>query len=334
MVRWDHSRRPRLFHLFMFGFQNRPGNFPGHNRETQTMPSFSFQRVAAAIALVSASLAPVAAQAQALDLSRYTLTSSFALPGTASESSAITWNWDSNTLFVVGDEGDFITEVARDGTVIGSMSLSGFDDTEGLTYIGNGEFVIAEERLQDVYKLSYQSGGNASRSSLQSVSLGGTVGNEGIEGISFDRASGQFVTVKEKNPQGVQVGGINFANGTHTMSNLFTPNLGVADLSDVQVLSGFTGASFADNLLIYSQESQRLLEVTRSGQVLSSFAFTTISGIAEGVTIAADGTIFITDESPFVYILTAPVPEPETYAMLLAGLAAVAGVARRRRRNA
>lgn len=318
----------------MFGFQNRLGNFPGHNRETPTMPSLSFKSVAAAIALLGAAVAPLAAQAQALDLSRYTLTASFALPSTASESSAITWNWDSDTLFVVGDEGETITEVARDGTVLGSMRLTGFDDTEALTYIGNGQFVIGEERIQDVYQLSYQAGATASRGSLQSVSLGGTVGNEGIEGISFDRASGQFVTVKEKSPQGVQVGTIDFTNGTHTMTSLFTPNLGVADLSDVQVLSGFTGRSFADNLLIYSQESQRLLEVTRTGQVLSSFAFTTISGIAEGVTIAADGTIFITDESPFVYILTAPVPEPETYAMLLAGLAAVAGVARRRRRNA
>lgn len=295
------------------------------------MPSLSFKRVAAAIALLSSSLAPLAAQAQALDLSRYSITASFALPSTASESSAITWNWDSNTLFVVGDEGDYITEVARDGTVIGSMRLTGFDDTEALTYIGNGQFVIGEERIQDVYQLSYQAGGTVSRGALQSVSLGGTVGNEGLEGISYDRANGQFVTVKEKNPQGVQVGGINFASSTHTMANLFTPNLGVADLSDVQVLSGFTGASFADHLLIYSQESQRLLEVTRTGQVLSSFAFTTVSGIAEGVTIASDGTIFITDESPFVYVLTAPVPEPETYAMLLAGLAAVAGFARRRR---
>jgi uncharacterized protein YjiK len=281
---------------------------------------------------VAAALAPLASHAAGLDLSRYSLTGSFALPSTASESSAITWNWDTNTLFVVGDEGDFITEVTRTGSVVGSMRLSGFDDTEALTYVGGGQFVIGEERIQDVYKLTYQAGTTLSRSSLQSVSLGPTVGNIGLEGISVDRRNGQFVTVKESGPQGVRLGSIDFASGTNTMAELFVPNLGVSDLSDVQLLGGFAGASFADNMLIYSQESQRLLEVTRSGAIASSFDFTTVSGIAEGVTIAGDGTIFITDESPFVYALTAaPVPEPETYAMMLAGLAAIAGITRRRR---
>ena len=125
-----------------------------------------FTRVAAAAALAASALAAMSSQAAGLDLSRYTLTASFALPSsTASESSAITWNWDTNTLFVVGDEGGYIAEVWRTGQVLGSMRLSGFDDTEALTYVGGGQFVIGEERIQDVYQLSYQSGGSASRGS-------------------------------------------------------------------------------------------------------------------------------------------------------------------------
>jgi uncharacterized protein YjiK len=287
-------------------------------------------RSLAALGFALAFTSPVAAGS--LDLSRYSVTASFSLPdSTASESSAITWNWDTDTLFVVGDEGDYITEVTTGGTVLGSMRLSGFDDTEALTYIGGGRFVIGEERIQDVYLIDYNAGTTASRGALATVSLGGNVGNIGLEGIAYDRASGGFVTVKEKAPQAVQGGTIDFTNGTHTMTDLFAPSLGVSDLSDVQVLSGFTGASFADNLLIYSQESRKLLEVTRSGQILSSFDFSAFSGSAEGVTISSNGTIFITDESPNVYVLTAaPIPEPETYALMLAGLAGV-GIAARRR---
>lgn len=278
----------------------------------------------AAGALLAIGLAGPAAAA-GLDLGRYSLSSTFALPtSTASESSAITWNWDSDTLFVLGDEGDHITELSRSGQVLGSMALSGFNDTEALTYTGNGRFVIGEERLQDVYQLSYQAGATVARGSLKSVSLGPTVGNVGLEGISYDRSNGQFVTVKEKSPQAVQFGSIDFDNGTHTMTSLFTPNLGVLDLADVQVLPG------SGNLLVFSQESSRLLEVSRSGVVLSSLDFSALSGSTEGVTITADGTIYLTDETPNVYVFSAaPVPEPETYALMLAGLAALAWLTRR-----
>ncbi len=159
------------------------------------------------------------------------------------------------------------------------------------------------------------------------------MGNVGLEGVSYDRVNGSFVTTKEKTPQAVRAGFIDFTTGTNTLTDLFTPALGVSDLSDVQVLSSFTGTGYSDHLLIYSQESQRLLEVSHTGQVVSSFDFTFISGIAEGVTIASDGTIYVTDESPAIYVLTAaPVPEPATYALLLSGAGVLAAALRRRRR--
>ncbi|WP_052736157.1 SdiA-regulated domain-containing protein [Aquincola tertiaricarbonis] len=271
-------------------------------------------------------LGTAGAASAALDLGRYSLTSTFALPtSTASESSAITWNWDTQTLFVLGDEGEYITEVTTTGAVVGSMRLSGFSDTEALTYTGQGRFVVGEERLQDVYQLTYQANGTATRGALKSVSLGDTVGNIGLEGISYERSTGQYFTVKEKSPQAVQFGQIDFDAGTHTMTSLFTPNLGVLDLSDVQVLPT------SGNLLVFSQESGRLLEVSRSGVVLSSLDFSAISSTTEGVTITADGTIFLTDETPNIYMLTAaPVPEPATYALMLCGVAAIGWAARRR----
>lgn len=284
-------------------------------------------------------LAPALAGAQvaSLDLGNYRLTNTVRLPaGPAAEASAVTWNWDRNSLFVVGDEGDAIVEVDRNGTLLSTMSLVGFDDTEGLTYIGGGRFVMVEERLQDAYVLTYTAGGAVSRASLASASIGPTVGNVGLEGISYDPSTGQYIVVKEKTPQQVNAATLNFgtgSTGTATVTSLFNPaSLGLADLSDVQVLSTVMDPSSPDygNLLIYSQESSRLLEVSRTGSVLSMYSLAGITDSAEGVTIDGNGVIYIVDEGPNMYVLT-PVPLPAAAWLLLSGVAGLAGFGRRKK---
>ena len=295
---------------------------------------------AAALALAFA--APVQAQIASLDLANYSLVATYDLPAArASEASAVTWNWDSDTLFVVGDEGDYVVEVNKQGQLISSMNLFGFDDTEGLTYVGNGQFAVVEERLQDVYLFSYQAGGAIGRNNLPSVSVGPTVGNIGLEDISYDPLSGRFVLVKEKVPQAVYDAALDFANGSAAVTELVPPAnpfaqiFGTLDLSGVQVLStvqSLRGTADQDNLLVFSQETPRLMEVSRSGQILSSFDFSAIAGDAEGVTIDSNGVIYIVGETPRLYVLapTLPVPEPEVAALMLAGLGLVGAFARRR----
>jgi uncharacterized protein YjiK len=280
--------------------------------------------------MTALAVALTASATAGINLANYSLQSTVALPPTAAaEASAVTFNWDTGNLLVLGDEGDALVEITRSGAVVSTMTLTGFADTEGLTYIGNGEFVITEERLQSAYKFTYTGGGAIDRSAMPTVNLGPSVGNIGIEGISYDRRNGRYVTVKEKTPQAVSEHTINFGAGTAVTTSVFDPSgLGLLDLSDVSTLtsvSALVGTAAADNLLIYSQESQMLLEVDRAGNILSQFSFAGISGIAEGVTIDDNGVIYIVDESPNLYIL---IPAPGSAALAVMGLA----VAARRRR--
>jgi uncharacterized protein YjiK len=252
--------------------------------------------------------AAASADISSLDLAAYELQATYPLPPIeALEASAVTFNWDTGTLFVLGDEGTDIAEVTLEGVLVSSMTLSGFDDTEGLTYLGKGRFVLVEEREQDACLIEYQAGGSADRGSVPSVSLGDNIGNVGLEGLSFDPLNGTYVIVKEKTPSAVYEAKFDFDAGEVSFGDLFDPvGLGVSDLSDVQTLTtvaSLIGTEDQDNLLIYSQESAILLEVARDGTVLSKFDFSSLSDSAEGVTIDGQGTIYVCDESPTLFVL-------------------------------
>jgi len=243
----------------------------------------------------------------AVDLFRATLEGPFPLPPVAaSEASAITWDWDTDTLLVIGDEGEAIVRVDKRGVLLEEMTLEDFDDTEGITYLGGGLVAVVEEREQDVYLVAFEAGGSVDRPDLPFVSLGPNVGNIGLEGASLDPRTGRFVLVKEKSPQRVIEATLDFDAGTVDAGDLFIPLLGLLDLSDVQVLAtvpSLAGQPDADQLLVLSQESPRLLEIDRGGSVLGFFDLSAASSQIEGVTIDAGGVIYLVDETPSLWIL-------------------------------
>jgi uncharacterized protein YjiK len=253
-------------------------------------------------------------QISSVNLSAYTLHQTINLPAAMTEASSITYNWDTNRLYLVPDTTAGIFELSLSGTLISQMYMSGFEDTEGITYLGNGQFAIAEERLQQVYKFTYIANGVLVRSSLQNASLGEFAGNDGIEGLSYEPLTGYLFAVKEKNPTRVMRTVIDWPAGTASIVDLFNPSgLGVADVADICVLStvpSLVGTPDQNNLLLISQASSRLLKVSRTGAVLGQMNLSGLSTTAEGVTIDPTGTIYICDESPKLFIFKPPACYP------------------------
>jgi uncharacterized protein YjiK len=281
--------------------------------------------------LASATTAPAA-----IDLSTYVRIGRHDLPEPtrttppansllAQEVSAVTYNWDTDSLFVVGDGGTSVVQVTKTGQLIDSMTLAPgsspqgteFYDPEGLSYVGAGKFVMSEERDRQIVQFTYAAGTTLTRANAKTVKLGTFVQNIGIEGLSWDPATNGYICVKETLPQGIFQTGIDFDAGTATngspttenSTNLFNPALAnLADFADVFALSNLpsmTGQPDADNLLVLSQESGKVLNIERSGVISSSLTIASDPGNAlsvasqqhEGLTMDRDGVLYIVSET-------------------------------------
>ncbi len=261
-----------------------------------------------------------------VDLSKYVRVGRHNLPfPLASEASCVTYNWDTDTLFVMSDGGTAVSEVTKTGVLVGSMALATggspqgteFYDTEGITYIGGGQFVMTEERDRQAVKFTYVAGGTLTRGAAQTVKLGTSIGNIGLEGLSYDPQTSGFIFTKETDPQGIFQTTIDFNAGTASngspstvnSTNLFNPALaGLEDMSDVFAFSNLpsmTGQPQAGNMLILSQESGMIRNIDRSGNVHSTLTLVADAGnpltiqnqTHEGVTMDRDGNIYVVNEN-------------------------------------
>lgn len=292
------------------------------------------------------------------------------------EASAVAYNWDLNRLMVTNDEeakgsgGNYyatLGEYDMSGNFLATITVNGCEtayakqkcDPEGLTYIGNNVYVIASERAQDIYEItSAGTSGDRTYTSFATapqISVGDDAGNKGLEGVAYNRVTGDYYGVKETDPQTVyKIANANWGTETATVTTLFDASkLNVLSLQDIAVLSnsGFAGST-ANNLLILSGASDQILEVSQTGDVLSIFSLssfkslidsTNAGGKFEGITLDGAGNIYLVsddgdglNQSYLVKLkYNAPaVAEPETWAMMIAGFGlAGAGLRGKRRRR-
>jgi uncharacterized protein YjiK/methionine-rich copper-binding protein CopC len=232
----------------------------------------------------------------------------------AQEASAVTYNKDTDTLFVVGDGSTAVVQVNKKGELIDSMTLAAggspqgtsFYDTEGISYVGAGKFVLIQERYRAVSQFTYTPNGTISLSDTQTVTLGTTVGNIGLEGLSYDPMTGGYVLVKEATPSGVFQTGINFTtltatNGSPTTDNsvnLFDPALvGLTSFADIYALSNVLPATAIDysHLLILSGPDGKVVQMDRTGKKIGSISVG-IPPQNEGMTMDQNRVMYLANE--------------------------------------
>ncbi len=250
---------------------------------------------------------PAEARAASIWLPDYELALETELAGLADdETSGLTWNPLTGTLFTVTGQHPKLVEFSPAGVVLRSIELVGFADPEGVEALGDGRMAVVDERRRQVtvFRVTPDTE-RLELADLPSYDLGfADAGNKGFEGLAWNPLSQRLLLAKERDPQGLfelPFPGEDGAVGA--LEPLPRQPLLVRDISSVTIdpRSGHT--------LMLSDESRLLVELDLQGRPRSFMSlFGGLNGLvqgidqAEGVAMDADGTIYVVGEPNRFYV--------------------------------
>ncbi|MBP8203020.1 MAG: SdiA-regulated domain-containing protein [Pseudomonas sp.] len=223
------------------------------------------------------------------------------------EVSGLTYSAASDTLFTVTGKAPQLIELTLDGQVMRRIDLQGFANPEGVEMLSDGHMAIIDERKRTLttFKLNTLTR-HIDFTEQPSVDLGFVdAGNKGFEGIGWDSRKKRVLLGKERDPLGLySLPFPGVEGGAATLQPINAAHLFLRDISSLSY-DARTG-----HVLVLSDESRLLIEVSEQGEVVSfiSLALGT-NGLrrsinqAEGVTIDAAGTIYIVSEPNLLYVL-------------------------------
>ncbi|PAU55113.1 SdiA-regulated domain-containing protein [Pseudomonas indica] len=233
------------------------------------------------------------------------------------ETSGLTFNPATRTLFTVTGKHPLLVELSLEGEVLRRIELRGFSNPEGVEALGDGRLAIIDERKRQLaaFWLS-ETDQSIDLRRLEAFDLGfAEAGNKGFEGIGWDARHQRLLLAKERSPLGLfslPFPGEDGAPGK--LEPLSPDDLFVRDLSSVTV-DPRTG-----HILVLSDESRLLLELDGDGKPISFISL--IGGFngldegiqqAEGVTMDDDGNIYVVGEPNLFYVFRKDTREPDPW---------------------
>lgn len=230
------------------------------------------------------------------------------------ETSGLTWNPLTGTLFTVTGKHPKLVEFTPAGLILRSIELVGFADPEAVEALGDGRMAIVDERrrLVAVFRLEPDVE-RLDLADLPSYDLGfPEAGNKGFEGLAWNPRSQRLLLAKERDPQGLfelPFPGEDGAAGV--LQALPERPLIVRDLSSVTI------DPRSGHVLMLSDESRLLVELDLQGRPRSFISlFGGLNGLvegieqAEGVAMDAAGNIYVVGEPNRFYVFQRKVAVP------------------------
>ncbi len=222
--------------------------------------------------------------------------------------SGITFNSETETLFVITNGPAHIYEISCSGVCLKKIILNNFQDTEGIVYLYANIFAVIEERKHNirVLKINNETSEIGIKDQIHYININlKKHDNRGFEGISYNPNTMDLYIVNEKKPRElIKIKGL-----------LDHKNISISLKSDLLrfdlFMNDFSGLHFdpaSGHLLFLSHEAKLLAEVSLEGKQIGFMDLRKgFSGLtkdipqAEGVAMDNAGNIYIVSEPNLFY---------------------------------
>jgi uncharacterized protein YjiK len=255
---------------------------------------------------------PEAPTPMAIRLNDLILTDHRRIAGIEQNLSGITFCHRNQTLFAVTNHPSRVYAISPSGVCLREIALIGFEDTEGIAFIGGQRFAIVEERRHTVHMVIIDDATTTVNraDALHSLPIPMTSRhNKGLEGIAYDPLRGCLYVAQEKKPRRIRtVDGLLEPRNPHTVrvaSDLIPSPWLVHDLSGLH----YDPASRL--LLLLSDESKCIIAMTLDGRLHEYVSLRKgFGGLqadipqAEGITLDDRGNLYIVSEPNGFYRFT------------------------------
>jgi len=237
------------------------------------------------------------------------------LPPEAAQSSGLAYAVDRQAFYVVVNAPPELIELDSELRVLRTVRLEGFSDTEGVAYLGDGQFAVVDERRGILSRFRLEANQSvvqyADAEHLQVVAPQDMVKNRGLEGVAFMAEPGRFFVIEERRPRRI--------------FDILWPDPGKGEPSvsqpwDVEFLPWWDPRNLSDAhydqqsdlLLVLSRFSKVIVALTKRGTELGRLHLTAGSaGLdepilgAEGLTMGPDGALYVCAERRGIYVFAA-----------------------------
>lgn len=183
--------------------------------------------------------------------------------GVKSNLSGLTYSAEDRMLFAVINNPPELVWLTTEGQLVGRMPLQGIHDPESIAWSGGNQFQIGSEKDGAVYKTQV----DIQRGAMQIISMVKLEGydkakNKGLEGTAWDAKNERLYAAKERKP--IMIKEVEMRKNGITRA---LPSAITASVSDV---SGLEYHAPTDSLLVLSDESKMILEVSSEWRVARS----------------------------------------------------------------